>query len=49
MFDSAVKFIQTAPWLWFFPGMLMLITILCIDFVGDGLRDSYEPRSTRPR
>jgi peptide/nickel transport system permease protein len=49
MLDGAVNFIQTAPWLWFFPGMLILITVLCINFVGDGLRDAYDPRSTRPR
>ena len=47
MLDSAVKFIQTAPWLWFFPGLLILLTVLCINFIGDGLRDALDPRSTR--
>lgn len=47
MLDSSVKFIQSAPWLWFFPGLMILITVLCINFIGDGLRDALDPRSTR--
>lgn len=47
MLDSAVKYIQAAPWLWFFPGLLILLTVLCINFVGDGLRDALDPYSTR--
>jgi peptide/nickel transport system permease protein len=47
MLDSSVKYIQSAPWLWLFPGLLIMITVLCINFVGDGLRDALDPRSTR--
>jgi peptide/nickel transport system permease protein len=47
MLDSSVKYIQSAPWLWFFPGLLILLTVLAINFVGDGLRDALDPRSTR--
>ena len=47
MLDSSVKYIQTAPWLWFFPGLLIMLTVLCINFVGDGLRDALDPRSTK--
>ena len=47
MLDGSVKYIQSAPWLWFFPGLLILLTVLCINFVGDGLRDALDPRSTR--
>jgi len=47
MLDSAVKYIQSAPWLWFFPGLLIMLTVLCINFIGDGLRDALDPRSTR--
>lgn len=47
MLDSAVKYLQTAPWLWFFPGLLILLTVLCINFIGDGLRDALDPRSTK--
>ena len=47
MLDSSVKYLQSAPWLWFFPGLLILLTVLCINFIGDGLRDALDPRSTR--
>jgi peptide/nickel transport system permease protein len=47
MLDTAVKYVQTAPWLWFFPGLFILLTVLCINFIGDGLRDALDPRSTK--
>ena len=37
--------IQNAPWFWLFPGMLILLTVLSINFLGDGLRDALDPRS----
>jgi peptide/nickel transport system permease protein len=37
--------IQNAPWFWLFPGLLILLTVLSINFVGDGLRDALDPRS----
>jgi peptide/nickel transport system permease protein len=45
MLDNAYQYLETAPWLWFFPGMLILLTVLSINFVGDGLRDAFDPRS----
>jgi peptide/nickel transport system permease protein len=45
MLESAYRYLETAPWLWFFPGMLILLTVLSINFVGDGLRDAFDPRS----
>ena len=45
MLDSSAQYIETAPWLWFFPGLLILITVLGVNFVGDGLRDAFDPRS----
>jgi peptide/nickel transport system permease protein len=45
MISGATNYIETAPWLWIFPGLLVLITVLSINFVGDGLRDALDPRS----
>jgi len=45
MLETANRYLDTAPWLWFFPGMLILLTVLGINFVGDGLRDALDPRS----
>jgi len=32
-------------WQWMFPGAALVITVLAINFVGDGLRDAFDPRS----
>ena len=45
MITGAANYIDTAWWLWFFPGLLILLTVLCINFIGDGLRDALDPRS----
>jgi peptide/nickel transport system permease protein len=45
MLDGANNYLETAPWLWFFPGLFILITVLSINFMGDGLRDALDPRS----
>ncbi len=37
--------IQNAPWFWIFPGSLIVLTVLSINFLGDGLRDALDPRS----
>jgi len=31
------------------PGLAILITVLAVNFVGDGLRDAFDPRSERRR
>jgi peptide/nickel transport system permease protein len=45
MLDQAYHHLDTEPWMWFFPGMLILLTVLGINFVGDGLRDALDPRA----
>ena len=30
----------------FFPGLMLLITVLAVNFLGDGLRDAFDPQST---
>lgn len=39
----------TAPWLVWFPGLAILITVLCVNFLGDGLRDAFDPTQRRVR
>ncbi len=45
MLEGAHGYIAQAPWLWIFPGGLILLTVLSINFIGDGLRDALDPRS----
>jgi peptide/nickel transport system permease protein len=45
MLEGSYDKIDTAPWLWAFTGSLIVLTVLSINFVGDGLRDALDPRS----
>lgn len=36
--------IESQPWLWVPPGLMIFISVLAINFVGDGLRDALDPR-----
>jgi peptide/nickel transport system permease protein len=45
MLDQAYSHLESEPWMWFFPGMFILLTVLGINFVGDGLRDALDPRA----
>lgn len=45
MLDGANNYLSDAPWLWFFPGLLIVLTVLSINFLGDGMRDALDPRS----
>src|SRR5580698_5841774 len=35
---------QTAPWLLIFPSLFMAVTLFCFNFIGDGLRDAFDPQ-----
>jgi len=35
--------IQSMPWLWLPPGIAIAVTVLAVNFVGDGLRDAVTP------
>lgn len=35
---------RTRPWLFWWPGLFIIILALCINFIGDGLRDAFDPR-----
>jgi peptide/nickel transport system permease protein len=48
MLTSAQSFIQRgAWWMWVFPSLFIVFAILCINLMGDGLRDAFDPRSSR--
>jgi peptide/nickel transport system permease protein len=40
---------NTRPWLFWWPGSFIVVIALCINFIGDGLRDAFDPRQTRVR
>lgn len=38
---------STRPWLFWWPGLFIIAIALCINFIGDGLRDAFDPRQRR--
>jgi peptide/nickel transport system permease protein len=43
MLNSAQNFVLVHPPMVWFPGLFILITVLAVNFVGDGLRDAFDP------
>jgi len=43
LLSDAQSAIFTAQWLVYFPGLFILLTVLCVNFLGDGLRDALDP------
>lgn len=43
---QSLTVIQSMPWLWLPPGLAIALTVLAVNFVGDGLRDAVDPRQT---
>jgi peptide/nickel transport system permease protein len=41
---QSLTVIKTMPWLWLPPGLAVAITVLAVNFIGDGLRDAVDPR-----
>lgn len=39
----------TYPWLFMFAGSALILTVLAVSFMGDGLRDAFDPSSTRSK
>ena len=40
---------ETRPWLFYFPGLALLVIVLSINLIGDGIRDAFDPSATRVR
>ena len=48
LMDQSISLIQRGVWwMWVFPSLFIVMTILFTNFIGDGLRDALDPRSTR--
>jgi oligopeptide transport system permease protein len=42
--SSGTESLDLYPWLTIFPGLALALTLLCFNFLGDGLRDALDPR-----
>ena len=43
LLDRGQAHFFTAPWLGLFPGLMISLTLLAVNFIGDGLRDAFDP------
>ncbi|MEO3751538.1 ABC transporter permease [Streptomyces sp. B6B3] len=41
--------LSVRPWLFYWPGVFIIAIALSVNFIGDGLRDAFDPRQTRVR
>jgi peptide/nickel transport system permease protein len=47
MLTNAQELVATAPMLAVWPGLLIFVTVIAFNFLGDGLQDALDPRATR--
>lgn len=48
MMTSSISFIQRGSWwMWTIPSFFIVYVILCVNLVGDGLRDAFDPRTIK--
>lgn len=47
MLTEAQSHFRDGPWLSVFPGVMIVVTVLSLYLLGDGLRDAFDPRSTK--
>ena len=47
MVSDSLSSFDTTWWLWLFPGLFLLATVLAFNLLGDGLRDALDPRANR--
>jgi peptide/nickel transport system permease protein len=45
MLTNAQELISQAPALAFYPGLLIFVTVIAVNFLGDGLQEAFDPRS----
>lgn len=43
---QSIEIIEKFIWLWIPPGLMISVTVLAVNFIGDGLRDALDPRMT---
>jgi oligopeptide transport system permease protein len=44
LISNGASDMELAPWLLIFPSITMVVTLMCFNFIGDGLRDAIDPK-----
>ncbi|CAN5370750.1 ABC transporter permease [soil metagenome] len=47
--SEGVNAARTRPWLFYYPGLMLLVIALCINLIGDGIRDAFDPSGKKVR
>ncbi len=42
-----IKVFSSMPWMWIPPGILIILTVVSINLLGEGLRDAFDPKEIR--
>jgi peptide/nickel transport system permease protein len=42
---QSITVLRSMPWLWLPPGLVIILLVICTNFVGDALRDAVDPSS----
>jgi peptide/nickel transport system permease protein len=49
LISQGVDAAQTRPWLFYYPGILVLLLVLAVNLIGEGIRNAFDPKHTRVR
>ncbi|NUO17480.1 MAG: ABC transporter permease [Planctomycetaceae bacterium] len=49
MLNNAQSYFGSAPWVAIFPGVMITLAVTSFNFLGDGLRDAFDPRHVTAR
>lgn len=44
---QSISVLTSQPWLWIPPGIMIIISVLAVNFIGDGMRDALDPKKFR--
>lgn len=47
--SNGVDAADTRPWLFYYPGILIVIIVLAVNLIGEGVRNAFDPRHNRVR
>lgn len=47
--SDGVAAADSRPWLFYIPGIVLMVLVMCINFIGDGIRDAFDPAHSRVR
>jgi oligopeptide transport system permease protein len=47
LIKEGVECMEEFPWLLMFPGIALTLTLFCLNFLGDGLRDALDPKGAK--